>query len=64
MQLPEKLAGQSGRRVTAYRWVLDQSLSFIRDRGKVPRITDLSSETVQAWIGSMASENLALSTMR
>ena len=43
-----KQRGKTEGGVKAYRWTLTQFLLFIRDRGKVPRITDLTSETVQA----------------
>ena len=38
---------------------------FVRKReGRPARVTDLSKETVQAWMDQMAESNLALSTMR
>jgi integrase/recombinase XerC len=44
---------------------LEQFLIFIRNRhGRLARVTDLTSPTIQAWMDDMAGADLALSTMR
>src|SRR2546426_7890828 len=48
-----------------YRWNLEQFTTFVRYReGRVARVGDLNPETLQAWMDQMATEDLALSTMR
>ena len=38
---------------------------FIRNRdGRLARVTDLTASSVQSWMDDMATEDLALSTMR
>ena len=38
---------------------------FVRNRyGRLARVTDLTSPTIQAWMDDMAGADLALSTMR
>ena len=60
-----KQRGKTEGGVKTYRWNLEQFLVFVRNRdGRLARVTDLTSSTVQAWMDNMAAEDLALSTMR
>src|SRR6266540_3201175 len=60
-----KQRGKTEGGVRTYRWNPEQFLVFIRNRdGRLARVTDLTSSTVQAWMDDMAAEDLALSTMR
>jgi site-specific recombinase XerD len=57
--------GKTEGGVKTYRWNLEQFLVFVGNRdGRLARVTDLTSSTVQAWMDDMAIEDLALSTMR
>jgi site-specific recombinase XerD len=60
-----KQRGKTEGGVKTYRWILEQFLIFVRNRhGRLARVTDLTSATIQAWMDDMAGVNLALSTMR
>src|SRR5688572_22295212 len=60
-----KQKGKTEGGAKTYRWNLEQFLSFVRHReGRVARMGDLSADTIQAWMDHMASDDLALSTMR
>ena len=60
-----KQRGKTEGGVKTYRWILEQLLIFVRNRhGRLARVTDLTSATIQAWMDDMAGANLALSTMR
>lgn len=60
-----KQRGKTEGGVTAYRWVLEQFLAFVRrGQGRLARVGDLSFATIQAWMDDMAAADLALSTMR
>jgi site-specific recombinase XerD len=62
-QLKQKGKTQGG--VTAYRWNLEQFLVFVQKReGRVARVSDLQTETIQRWMDAMAAADLAVSTMR
>jgi integrase/recombinase XerC len=60
-----KQRGKTEGGVRTYRWILEQFLIFVRNRyGRLARVTDLTSPTIQEWMDDMASTDLALSTMR
>ncbi|PYN60224.1 MAG: hypothetical protein DMD90_26630 [Candidatus Rokuibacteriota bacterium] len=60
-----KQRGKTEGGVRTYRWILEQFLIFVRNRyGRLARVTDLTSPTIQAWMDDMAGADLALSTMR
>jgi len=60
-----KQRGNAEGGVQTYRWILEQFLVFVRNRyGRMARITDLTSVTIQQWMDDMAGSDLALSTMR
>ena len=60
-----KQRGKTEGGVRAYRWNLEQLLTFIRHReGRVARVTDLNAPMIQLWMDDMAAADLALSTMR
>ena len=60
-----KQRGKTEGGVRTYRWILEQFLIFVRNRlGRLVRVTDLTSSTIQAWMDDMAGVDLALSTMR
>lgn len=64
-QFQHKQRGKTEGGVTAYRWVLEQFLVFVRrSQGRQARVGDLSFTTIQAWMDEMAAADLALSTMR
>jgi len=57
--------GKTEGGVRTYRWILEQFLIFVRNRyGRLARVTDLTSPTIQEWMDDMAGADLALSTMR
>src|SRR2546425_11653210 len=50
-----KQRGKTEGGVKAYRWNLEQFLVFVRNRyGRLARVTDLTSPTIQAWMDDMA----------
>src|SRR2546425_2243380 len=60
-----KQRGKTEGGVRTYRWILEQCLIFVRNRyGRLARVTDLTSPTIQEWMDDMAGADLALSTMR
>src|SRR5947209_4314086 len=60
-----KQRGKTEGGVRTYRWILEQFLIFVRNRsGRLARLTDLTPQTIQAWMDDMAGTDLALSTMR
>ena len=60
-----KQRGKTEGGVRTYRWILEQFLIFVRNRyGRLARLTDLTPQTIQAWMDDMAGADLALSTMR
>ena len=60
-----KQRGKTEGGVQSYRWVLEQFLTFVKSQqGRVARATDLTVSSIQMWMDEMASDNLALSTMR
>src|SRR5437870_10364397 len=60
-----KQRGKTEGGVRTYRWILEQFLIFVRNRyGRLARVTDLTSPTIQEWMDDMAGADLALSTMR
>src|SRR5713101_5732214 len=60
-----KQRGKSERGVQTYRWVLERCLGFVkRQRGRMARASDLTPDTIQAWMDEMAGANLALETLR
>jgi integrase/recombinase XerC len=62
-QLKQKGKTEGG--VQAYRWDLEQFLVFVRKReGRVARVGDLQTETIQGWMDGMAAADLAVSTIR
>jgi len=47
-----KQRGKTEGGVKTYRWILEQLLIFVRNRhGRLARVTDLTSATIQAWDG-------------
>jgi site-specific recombinase XerD len=60
-----KQRGKTEGGVNTYRWNLGQFDEFVRRlRGRSACVGDLEPATIQAWMDSMATANLALSTMR
>jgi integrase/recombinase XerC len=60
-----KQRGKTEGGVKTYRWNLMQFLEFVRRfRGRPACVGDLEPVTIQAWMDSMATADLALSTMR
>ncbi len=60
-----KQRGKTAGGVQTYRWILEQFLTFVRNRhGRLARVTDLTPPGIQAWMDDMAGADLALSTMR
>ena len=60
-----KQRGKSEGGVRAYRWNLEQFLTFVRAHtGRLARLADMTAVMVQAWMDDMAAADLALSTMR
>jgi hypothetical protein len=56
-----KQRGKAEGGVKAYRWNLEQFLTFVRNRwGRSARVTDLAPTTVQAWMDDMAGVDLAV----
>src|SRR5437016_14312541 len=46
-----KQRGKTEGGVKTYRWILEQFLIFVRNRhGRLARVTDLTSATIQAWM--------------
>ncbi len=64
-QYQQKQHGKAEGGVKTYRWVLEQLLRFVRARdGRLARVEDLNTETLQAWIDDMAASNLSINTLR
>lgn len=60
-----KRKGKTEGGVRTYRWNLEHFMTFTRNReGRAARVSDLNADTIQAWMDAMASDDLALSTMR
>lgn len=60
-----KQRGKTKGGVQSYRWVLEQFLMSVKSQqGRVARATDLTVSSIQLWMDEMASDDLALSTMR
>ena len=60
-----KQRGKTEGGVQSYRWVLEQFLMFVKSQqGRVARVTDLTQSSIQLWMDEMASDDLAMSTMR
>ena len=60
-----KQRGKTEGGVRTYRYILEQFLVFVRHRaGRLARASDLTLETIQAWMDDMAAQDLALSTIR
>src|SRR2546422_827464 len=60
-----KQRGKTEGGARTYQWNLERFLMFFRKHeGRPARVTDLTQETVQAWMDQMADADLALSTMR
>ena len=60
-----KQRGKTEGGARTYQWNLERFLMFFRKHeGRPARISDLTQETVQAWMDQMADADLALSTMR
>src|SRR5262245_14171111 len=60
-----KQKGKTEGGVRTYRWNLEHFMTFTRNReGRAARVSDLHPDTIQAWMDAMASDDLALSTMR
>src|SRR2546422_4283461 len=50
-----KQRGKTEGGVRTYRWILEQFLIFVRNRyGRLARVTDLTSPTIQEWMDDMA----------
>ena len=48
-----------------YRWNLEQFLAFVRAReGRLARIADLTTPTIQSWLDDMAASDLSVNTLR
>jgi site-specific recombinase XerD len=60
-----KQRGRTEGGVKTYRWNLEQFLAFVRAReGRLARIHDLTTPTVQAWLDEMAAGDLGVNTLR
>ena len=60
-----KQRGNTEGGTKTYRWNLETFLDFVRRHdGRLARVSDLVAATIQAWMDQMASDDLALSTMR
>jgi integrase/recombinase XerC len=60
-----KQRGKTEGGVKTYRWNLCQYLEFVRGRrGRPACVGDVEPATIQAWMDSMATADLALGTMR
>jgi site-specific recombinase XerC len=60
-----KVSGKTEGGVRAYRWTLQQDLKFVQmAEGRPATVDDLTPARVRAWMASMATQDLALSTMR
>jgi site-specific recombinase XerD len=60
-----KVSGKTEGGVRAYRWMLQQYLKFVQmAEGRPATVDDLTPARVRAWMASMATQDLALSTMR
>src|SRR5881396_2554776 len=50
-----KQRGKTEGGVRTYRWILEQFLIVVRNRyGRLARLTDLTPQTIQAWMDDMA----------
>jgi len=60
-----KVGGKTEGGVRAYRWTLQQFLKFVqRSEGRPATVDDLTPATIRAWMADMATQDLALTTMR
>jgi integrase/recombinase XerD len=60
-----KVSGKTAGGIEAYRWTLRHYTKLVqRAEGRPATIDDLTPARVRAWMASMASQDLALSTMR
>jgi site-specific recombinase XerC len=60
-----KVSGKTEGGVRAYRWTLQQFLKFVQTtEGRAATVDELTPARVRAWMASMATQDLALSTMR
>jgi hypothetical protein len=54
-----KQRGRTEGRVKTYRWNLEQFLMFVRRHtGRLPRLADLTTPTLQSWLDDMAAADL------
>ncbi len=60
-----KQRGRTEGGVRTYRWNLEQFLVSVKVReGRLARITDLTTATIQAWLDEMAAGDLGVNTLR
>jgi integrase/recombinase XerC len=60
-----KQRGRTEGGVKTYRWNLEQFLMFVRRHtGRLPRLADLTTPTLQGWLDEMAAADLGVNTMR
>ena len=60
-----KQRGRTEGGVKIYRWNLEQFLGSVKAReGRLARIADLTTPTVQAWLDEMAAGDLGVNTLR
>ncbi len=61
----QKVRGKTEGGVKAYRWMLQQLLTFLHlTEGRPAAVSDLTPATMRAWMAHMASHGLATTTMR
>jgi hypothetical protein len=55
---------KEGRRREDYRWSLEQFLAFLKAReGRLARMADLTTPTIQGWLDEMAAGDLGVNTL-
>ena len=60
-----KVGGKTEGGARAYRWTLQQFLKFVqRSEGRPAVVDDLTPAKIRAWMADMATQDLALTTMR
>ena len=60
-----KQRGRTEGGVKTYRWNLEQFLIFVRAReGRLARMADLTTPTIQGWLDQMAAGDLGVNTLR
>jgi site-specific recombinase XerD len=60
-----KVGGKTEGGARAYRWILQQFRKFVqRTEGRPARVDDLTPVKIRAWMADMATQDLALTTMR